>query len=377
MSEVRAKKALGQHFLVDLNIARKICDSLSGGEIRLRTAPAVAALPGADGQAAAGRGPEEPETVVIVAAKRGTGNAAERCAAAGTGEVAGVGRTAEIAAGLDVAAGAGRDVVQRTEPDAGRDVAQEAGPEGVSGIEPDVTPDAGQGAKAAGRCDVLEVGCGMGVLTQFLLRRDDIVTYGAEIDPESVEYLHAHYPEFTPRLMEGDFLKMNLRELFPGGLKIIGNFPYNISSQIFFKVLENRDLVPECVGMIQKEVAVRLAEPPGSKEYGILSVLLQAWYDIEYLFTVNETVFNPPPKVKSAVIRLRRNGVERLACDETLFVKVVKASFGQRRKMIRNSLRSVFGNFGGAEHPFFTQRAEQLSVADFVELTDWVAANRT
>ena len=243
---------------------------------------------------------------------------------------------------------------------AGRDVAQETGPEGVSGIEPDVTPDAGQGAKAAGRCDVLEVGCGMGVLTQFLLRRDDIVTYGAEIDPESVEYLHAHYPEFTPRL-----------------LKIIGNFPYNISSQIFFKVLENRDLVPECVGMIQKEVAVRLAEPPGSKEYGILSVLLQAWYDIEYLFTVNETVFNPPPKVKSAVIRLRRNGVERLACDETLFVKVVKASFGQRRKMIRNSLRSVFGNFGGAEHPFFTQRAEQLSVADFVELTDWVAANRT
>lgn len=377
MSEVRAKKALGQHFLVDLNIARKICDSLSGGEIRLRTAPAVAALPGADGQAAAGRGPEEPETVVIVAAKRGTGNAAERCAAAGTGEVAGDGRTAEIAAGLDVAAGAGRDVVQRTEPDAGRDVAQEAGPEGVSGIEPDVTPDAGQGAKAAGRCDVLEVGCGMGVLTQFLLRRDDIVTYGAEIDPESVEYLHAHYPEFTPRLMEGDFLKMNLRELFPGGLKIIGNFPYNISSQIFFKVLENRDLVPECVGMIQKEVAVRLAEPPGSKEYGILSVLLQAWYDIEYLFTVNETVFNPPPKVKSSVIRLRRNGVERLACDETLFVKVVKASFGQRRKMIRNSLRSVFGNFGGAEHPFFTQRAEQLSVADFVELTDWVAANRT
>lgn len=381
MSEVRAKKALGQHFLVDLNIARKICDSLSGGEIRLRTvtavtAPAAAsALPGADGQAAAGRGPEEPATAVIAATKRGAGNAAERCAAAATGDaaVAVDGRTAEIAAGPDV--------VQSAEPGvaagAGRDVAQETGPEGVSGIEPDVTPDAGQGAKAAGRCDVLEVGCGMGVLTQFLLRRDDIVTYGAEIDPESVEYLHAHYPEFTPRLMEGDFLKMNLRELFPGGLKIIGNFPYNISSQIFFKVLENRDLVPECVGMIQKEVAVRLAEPPGSKEYGILSVLLQAWYDIEYLFTVNETVFNPPPKVKSAVIRLRRNSVERLACDETLFVKVVKASFGQRRKMIRNSLRSVFGNFGGAEHPFFTQRAEQLSVADFVELTDWVAANRT
>ena len=251
MSEVRAKKALGQHFLVDLNIARKICDSLGGGTS------------------------EKP-------------------------------------------------------------------------------------------CPVLEVGCGMGVLTRFLLKRTDVVTYGAEIDSESVAYLHAHYPEFTPRLMEGDFLKMDLRTLFPEGLRVIGNFPYNISSQIFFKVLENRDLIPECVGMIQKEVAVRLAEPPGSKEYGILSVLLQAWYDIEYLFTVNETVFNPPPKVKSAVVRLRRNGVDRLDCDERLFVRVVKASFGQRRKMLRNSLRAAFGDFGGAEHPFFTQRAEQLSVADFV-----------
>lgn len=325
MSEVRAKKALGQHFLVDLNIARKICDSLSGGEI---VPPAAAGGPG---------------SAVTAAVERNAGNGAEGGAA--------------------------------TQPDgaaAGGVVA--ATPE--TAAAPDAASDAAPGAKAAGRCDVLEVGCGMGVLTQFLLRRGDIVTYGAEIDPESVEYLHAHYPEFTPRLMEGDFLKMNLRERFPDGLKIIGNFPYNISSQIFFKVLENRDLVPECVGMIQKEVAVRLAEPPGSKEYGILSVLLQAWYDIEYLFTVNETVFNPPPKVKSAVIRLRRNGVERLGCDETLFVKVVKASFGQRRKMIRNSLRSVFGNFGGAEHPFFTQRAEQLSVADFVELTGWVAANR-
>ena len=260
MSEVRAKKALGQHFLVDLNIARKICDSLGGGTS------------------------EKP-------------------------------------------------------------------------------------------CPVLEVGCGMGVLTRFLLKRTDVVTYGAEIDSESVAYLHAHYPEFTPRLMEGDFLKMDLRTLFPEGLRVIGNFPYNISSQIFFKVLENRDLIPECVGMIQKEVAVRLAEPPGSKEYGILSVLLQAWYDIEYLFTVNETVFNPPPKVKSAVVRLRRNGVDRLDCDERLFVRVVKASFGQRRKMLRNSLRAAFGDFGGAEHPFFTQRAERLSVADFVELTRWVDAN--
>ncbi len=222
----------------------------------------------------------------------------------------------------------------------------------------------------------LEVGCGMGVLTQFLLEREDVVRWGAEIDRESVEYLHEHYPEFTPRLIEGDFLRMDLRERFPEGVTIIGNYPYNISSQIFFKVVENRDLVPECVGMIQREVAVRMAEPPGSKEYGILSVLLQAWYDIEYLFTVNETVFNPPPKVKSAVIRMKRNGVESLGCDEKLFVKVVKASFGQRRKMLRNSLRSVFGDFGGAEHPLFTLRAERLSVEQFVDLTNWVEANR-
>jgi 16S rRNA (adenine1518-N6/adenine1519-N6)-dimethyltransferase len=258
MSEVRAKKALGQHFLTDLNIARKICDSLTE------------------------RAEGEPEAV-------------------------------------------------------------------------------------------LEVGCGMGVLTQYLLQRGDITTYGAEIDSESVEYLNAHYPEFTPRLIEGDFLKMDLRERFPEGVRVIGNFPYNISSQIFFKIIENRDLVPQCVGMIQKEVAVRIAEPPGSREYGILSVLLQAWYDIEYLFTVSEKVFNPPPKVKSAVIRLRRNSTTKLDCDEALFVKVVKASFGQRRKMLRNSLKSVFGNFGGAEHPLFTTRAEQLSVAQFVELTNWVA----
>ncbi len=261
MNEVRAKKSLGQHFLVDRNIARKICTSLSKGD------------------------PTAPESV-------------------------------------------------------------------------------------------LEVGCGMGILTQYLLERQDIVTWGAEIDSESVEYLHTHFPAFTPRLIEGDFLKLDLAALFPSGVRIIGNFPYNISSQIFFKVLENRSLIPECVGMIQKEVAVRLAEPPGSREYGILSVLLQAWYDIEYLFTVNESVFNPPPKVKSAVIRLKRNATERLDCDERLFVQVVKASFGQRRKMIRNSLRSVFGDFGGTEHPFFSRRAEQLSVRDFEELTRWVAAHR-
>lgn len=316
MTEVRAKKALGQHFLVDLNIARKICDALSGAEPRL----SAVALSGAD--------VAFPET------------------------------------------DAARSEAERSAPN-GALAAKSGDPAAAcTGCESDVP-----NGNATSPCTVLEVGCGMGVLTQFLLQRKDIVTWGAEIDRESVAYLHAHYPAFAPRLIEGDFLRMDLRTLFPNGLKIIGNFPYNISSQIFFKVLENRDLVPECVGMIQKEVAVRLAEPPGSKEYGILSVLLQAWYDIDYLFTVNETVFNPPPKVKSAVIRLRRNATRSLDCDERLFVRVVKAAFGQRRKMIRNSLRAAFGDFGGAEHPFFTLRAEQLSVADFVELTRWVAAS--
>jgi 16S rRNA (adenine1518-N6/adenine1519-N6)-dimethyltransferase len=155
--------------------------------------------------------------------------------------------------------------------------------------------------------------------------------------------------------------------------RIIGNFPYNISSQIFFKVLEHRDLVPEVVGMVQREVGVRIAEPPGSRDYGILSVLLQAWYDIEYLFTVSEGVFDPPPRVKSAVVRLRRNGVRRLDCDERLFVRVVKAAFGQRRKMLRNALRAAFDLPADAEHRFFTMRAEQLGVQDFLELTQWIA----
>ncbi|MBR4038453.1 MAG: 16S rRNA (adenine(1518)-N(6)/adenine(1519)-N(6))-dimethyltransferase RsmA [Tidjanibacter sp.] len=219
----------------------------------------------------------------------------------------------------------------------------------------------------------LEVGCGMGVLTQFLLERNDLTTWGAEIDTESVDYLHVHYPEFTPRLMEGDFLQMDLEKLFPDGVKVIGNFPYNISSQIFFKVLDYKELIPEVVGMIQREVALRIASPAGNRDYGILSVLLQAWYDIEYLFTVSEGVFNPPPKVKSAVVRLKRNNVKELGCDEKLFVKVVKAAFSQRRKMLKNPLKAVFGPMRGEEHRFFTLRAENLSVSDYVELTNWVA----
>lgn len=228
----------------------------------------------------------------------------------------------------------------------------------------------------SGGGDVLEVGCGTGMLTRFLLERQDITLYGAEVDCESVEYLHRTYPQFTARLYEDDFLTMPLARIFPAGLKIIGNFPYNISSQIFFKIIDNRNIVSECVGMIQKEVAQRIAEPPGSRNYGILSVLLQAWYDIEYLFTVNENVFNPPPKVKSAVVRMVRNSVSDLGCDEKLFTQVVKAAFSQRRKMLKNPLKGIFGNFGGAEHPFFTRRAETLSVAEFVELTCWVQENR-
>lgn len=231
---------------------------------------------------------------------------------------------------------------------------------------------------SSGGARVLEVGPGMGVLTQFLLPIYGDRLAAAEIDTESVDYLRAHYPEL--HIVEGDFLQMELGSLFSpevgypgGGLCIIGNFPYNISSQIFFKILDYKDMVPEVVGMIQKEVAVRLAAAPGGKEYGILSVLLQAYYDIEYLFTVPPGVFNPPPKVQSAVIRLRRNGVSSLDCDEVLFKKIIKATFNQRRKTIRNSLCSAFPEVRetGA-HPFFGLRPETLSVAQFVELTQWL-----
>ena len=224
---------------------------------------------------------------------------------------------------------------------------------------------------------VLEVGPGMGVLTRFLLPvYGDRLTV-AEIDGESVDYLRIHYPEL--HILEGDFLKLDLAAIYSeGGVNVIGNFPYNISSQIFFKILENKEIVPIAAGMVQKEVAVRLAAAPGGKEYGILSVLLQAYYDIEYLFTVPPGVFNPPPKVQSAVIRLVRNRTERLDCDETLFRKVVKATFNQRRKTVRNSLCSAFPAIREAiasgqteAHPFFGLRPETLSVAQFVELTRW------
>ena len=221
------------------------------------------------------------------------------------------------------------------------------------------------------RGPVLEVGPGTGVLTQYLLRDPSIELKVVEIDSESVRYLLEHYPVLAPSLYEADFLKLDLKKLFLASFAVIGNFPYNISSQIFFKVLDYREQVPEVVCMIQKEVAERLAAGPGSKTYGILSVLLQAWYDIEYLFTVGEGCFAPPPKVKSAVIRLTRNDRGALGCDEELFKRVVKTTFNQRRKTIRNSLKPVLSALPAlpAYIPYLDARPEQLSVEEFVELT--------
>lgn len=224
---------------------------------------------------------------------------------------------------------------------------------------------------------VLEIGPGMGVLTRFLLDGGHDVKV-VEIDSESVAYLDEEFPELKGRIIEGDFLKMDLSELMGGKpFCVIGNYPYNISSQIFFKVLDYKDLIPCCSGMLQKEVAERLAASPGSKVYGILSVLLQAWYDVEYLFTVDEHVFNPPPKVKSGVIRCTRNDVTDLGCDERLFKTIVKTTFGQRRKTLRNSIRGLLppGAVLG-DDPVWGQRPEQLSVAQFIELTNRVAALR-
>jgi len=225
--------------------------------------------------------------------------------------------------------------------------------------------------------EVLEIGPGMGVLTQYLLENPAYQTSVVEIDTESVAYLKQHYPALGNRIFATDFLKQNLGELFPEQpLAIIGNFPYNISSQIFFSVLHNRQQVREVVGMIQKEVAERLAEPPGSKTYGILSVLLQAYYKIEYLFTVPPHVFNPPPKVESAVVRLTRNDTERLDCDEKLFFQVVKQAFQTRRKTLRNALKPFGMPAETTTDAIYEKRAEQLGVADFVRLTNLVAQHR-
>ncbi len=221
---------------------------------------------------------------------------------------------------------------------------------------------------------IIEVGPGMGVLTRYLLDRGHDLTV-VEIDTESVDYLNRYFPELSGRVLEEDFLKMDLASKV--GNKpfcVIGNYPYNISSQIFFKVLDFKDSVTCCSGMLQKEVAERLAAPPGNKTRGILSVLLQAWYDVEYLFTVSEHVFNPPPKVKSGVVKLTRNSVTDLGCDERLFKTVVKTSFGQRRKTLRNSLKSLLpAGMTIPDNPMFALRPEQLSVEQFIELTNIIS----
>ena len=220
---------------------------------------------------------------------------------------------------------------------------------------------------------VLEVGPGMGVLTQYLIAKERPLKV-VELDYESVAYLREHFPALEENIIEDDFLKMHLDRLFDGKPFVLtGNYPYNISSQIFFKMLEYKELIPCCTGMIQKEVAERMAAAPGSKTYGILSVLMQAWYRVEYLFTVHEHVFNPPPKVKSAVIRMTRNEVTDLGCDEKLFRQVVKTTFNQRRKTLRNSIKPILGK----ESPLladelFNKRPEQLSVQQFIDLTNRV-----
>lgn len=292
--EVRAKKALGQHFLTDQNIAKSIVAALQ--------------LPAAGGKAVASEGKVN-------------------------AEVASVPR------------------VQLT-------------------------------TEQPARMKVLEIGPGMGVLSQYLLQRQDVDLRMIEIDDESVEYLESHFPQAHGRVIFGDFLKLDIDELFPEEFHVIGNFPYNISSQIFFRIIDYRNRIPQTVCMIQKEVAERIAEKPGSKTYGILSVLLQAWYDIEYLFTVGSGAFAPPPKVQSAVIRLTRNRRTSLGCDENAFKNIVKTAFGQRRKTLRNSLKPIIAAKATKEGwdtealasftsaPVFELRPERLSVEDFIGLTN-------
>lgn len=222
---------------------------------------------------------------------------------------------------------------------------------------------------------LLEIGPGMGVLTDYLLKGDLDVNL-IEIDRESIAYLHQKYPSLQEKVIEGDFLKFDFSTVFTAPFAVVGNFPYNISSQIFFKILEDKNKVSEVVCMLQKEVARRIASPKGNKEYGILSVLLQAWYDIDYIFSVPPGVFNPPPKVNSGVIRLTRNQVQKLDCNEKLFFQVVKGGFGNRRKTLRNSLKSFQLTEEFKSHPILDKRAEQLDVADFVFLTQQIEKGR-
>ena len=221
-----------------------------------------------------------------------------------------------------------------------------------------------------GEASVLEIGPGMGVLTKYLKDNSAVKALKlVEIDTESVTYLNENYPELKQDIISGDFLKMNLNTIFPTPYAIMGNFPYNISNQILFKVFDNRNIINQVVGMFQKEVAERVVAPSGSKTYGILSVLLSAYYTGEYLFTVDEDVFSPPPKVKSAVIRLVRNTTTQLDCDEALFVRLVKTAFNQRRKMLRSSLKPLNLSLENIEEPLLTKRAEQPTLEQFIHIT--------
>lgn len=234
-----------------------------------------------------------------------------------------------------------------------------------------IASDIADTVDACGDIPILEVGPGMGVLTQFLLKKGRELKV-VELDRESVDYLHKNMPELGDNIIGEDFLKMNLDDTFRGRPFVLtGNYPYNISSQIFFKMLDYKDLIPCCTGMIQKEVAERLAAKPGSKTYGVLSILIQAWYDVNYLFTVHEHVFDPPPKVKSAVVRLTRNGKSSLGCDEKMFRCIVKTVFTMRRKMLRNGMKQILGSGHPLlQDPIMTKRPEQLSIDDFVWLTN-------
>lgn len=231
---------------------------------------------------------------------------------------------------------------------------------------------ANQYGKFQGCTKVLEIGPGMGALTEYLLKREDLDVSVMEIDRDSIAYLNDHYPQLKDKIFEADFLRADLKKIMGDEpFSVVGNFPYNISTQILFKCLDYRNQIPEIMGMFQKEVAERVAEKPGTKTYGIMSVLLQAFYDIEYCFTVDEHVFNPPPKVKSGVIRCTRNQRDVFPCDEKLFIQVVKMSFNQRRKTIRNSIKQLISGTD-FDHPFLTLRPEVLSVEQFIELTQAV-----
>lgn len=236
-----------------------------------------------------------------------------------------------------------------------------------------VAQDIANTVDACPELPILEVGPGMGVLTQFLMPKERPLKV-VELDFESVAYLRENFPALGNNIIEQDFLKMDLAQLFEGKPFVLtGNYPYNISSQIFFKMLDYKDLIPCCTGMIQKEVAERMAAGPGSKTYGILSVLIQAWYRVEYLFTVHEHVFNPPPKVKSAVIRMTRNETQELGCNEKLFKQIVKTTFNQRRKTLRNSISPILDKTNPLmTDPIFNKRPEQLSVQEFIDLTNRV-----